>query len=826
VATPSEILDAYRHISLEGANEADTRLKVINDILYDVLGWTHSDVHTEERVSEDGKTTWADYVLRTGMTAIVIEAKKVGVPFSEVPDARRSNLHGKLVTGETGAAIIQARDYARKLSIPFACVTNGDKWIVFPATRVDQVAFSESSAIIFPSLKSVLDTDFAEFHDLFSRDAVIKGNLESELLGRIENQIEDRRLNRFFTTSFSKISRHSLFPLIEDAITTAFSEDIVTTSTDLLEKCYVRTPERIRFDSRIGLHIARRNNVTSRAAFRPLKTEQGINVSEIIAEAATRARPIAILVLGQVGAGKTTFLEFTRRVSSQDVFEVDNARPYPHWMRIDFKPFTRGESPITFILEQIKQLIAADPFLSSYDRCIQHAYKAEIDALFRGPLFLLANDEGERKRRVSDLLMTDYKATRPYVEKIIRYAAERVPVFVTIDNIDQVENDGDQAAVFADAMAFAQTTKINLICSMREATFVNNRTNPLFDAFDFDPIVIDPPNIQAVLSKRFFVARQLLEGKSGRFTAENGADVHVSSLSTVIDLVQTSVLGTELGNLIEVLATSDIRLALRMTREFLQSGWTASGKALRIYQTTGKYVMPQHEALRAIMLGNQQVYYEEFSVIGNPFDAKLAKTEAQLMRLYILSAIAAFSANRSFRYLEGTEIQRCLRELGFGDNIALKVIEDLCKMRFLHTVSHTPPSLEASFIVSRLGGYIVRHFIGDMMFLENAMMDTFVSDRQAWDSLKGLTTAIYAERDTLKRMSLRKQRVLEFFLYMKKLYEPLKNDSVRRGLPKEWCLNPLEEIENEFQRRLTRVMSSAQRNYGSTDGTRARDGEA
>jgi hypothetical protein len=128
---------------------------------------------------------------------------------------------------------------------------------------------------------------------------------------------------------------------------------------------------------------------------------------------------------------------------------------------------------------------------------------------------------------------------------------------------------------------------------MRESTFVVNRNNPIFDAFDFDPISIDPPQVQAVLSKHFTVARQLLEGRSATFRAENGAEFNISSLSTVIDLVHTSVLGTEIGTLIEVLATSDIRLALRMTREFLQSGWSASGKAFSVFSSTGRYVIPK-----------------------------------------------------------------------------------------------------------------------------------------------------------------------------------------------------------------------------------------
>lgn len=144
-------------------------------------------------------------------------------------------------------------------------------------------------------------------------------------------------------------------------------------------------------------------------------------------------------------------------------------------------------------------------------------------------------------------MIDDYEKTQPYIEKILRYAATNAPVFLVIDNVDQFEDDGVQARIFGDAMALGQKLRVNLVCSMREATYIRHKNTALFDAFDFDPVAIDPPAVQAVLSKRFFVARQLLEGREAKFTAENGAEVQISSLSVVIDLVQMSVLGTELG---------------------------------------------------------------------------------------------------------------------------------------------------------------------------------------------------------------------------------------------------------------------------------------
>lgn len=810
--SPASIIEQFEAIKVGNGNEADTRLKIINDVLYGILGWTHPDVHAEERVSEDGATTWADYTLRTGMTAIVIEAKKIGIQFSEVPNTRRAQLKGKFVTGATGEAIQQAREYARKLSIPFAVVTNGDAWIIFPATRTDQVKFSDSSAIIFPSLRSAIEHDFAEFYDLLSRSAVINGSLENELLGRIENQIEDRRLNRFFPTGFSRISRHSLYPLIEDAIVTAFSEDIVNEDPILLERMYVKTPDRIRFDSRVKVHISKRDTVATKAPLRGIR-ETG-KVTSLISDAGKRARPLAMLVLGQVGAGKTTFLEYTRKVSAAELFKADGSKPYPRWFYIDFRSFSKGEKPLDFIVSALREQITSDDFLSDYDRCLRHAYKDEIEGLFRGPLFLLKDDEAERRRRITQLLMDDYEKTQPYVEKVLRYVAQNTAVFLVIDNMDQFEDEGIQADIFADGMAVAQKMRSNLVCAMREATYVANRSSPVFDAYDFDPITIESPLIEAVLARRFFVSRQLLEDVSGKFTAENGAEVTVDSLSKVIDLVQSSVLGTAIGNLIEVLSTSDVRLALRMTRQFLQSGWTASGKALRIYQSTGKYVMPQHEALRAIMLGTQQQYFEEHSVLGNPFDSRLAKTEAQLLRLYVLTAAVNMSSDAAFRHVEGTEIQKHLRDLGFGDAITMKVLEDLCIHRFLHTSSHSKPSFESNYIVTRLGAYVVRYFLSDMMFLENVMMDTFIADTAAWDGLKEQTSSIYTERDIIQKLKKRKERVIYFYSLMSSFYTPLRDESIRRGFKNAWCTHPLEASKNQLETNFTRILSSAERNYG------------
>jgi hypothetical protein len=292
------------------------------------------------------------------------------------------------------------------------------------------------------------------------------------------------------------------------------------------------------------------------------------------------------------------------------------------------------------------------------------------------------------------------------------------------------------------------------------------------------------------------------------------ARVNLADASIIIDLIQSSVLGTEVGEIIDVLATSDIRLGLRMTREFLQYGYTQTGNALAVYQATGKYQMPKHEALRAIMLGNQANYDSSHSIIGNPFDAKLAISEAQLLRLFILSALVNFSSRSGFTGILGTDIRENLRSVGFGDDATMQVLRNLCDLRFVQTTSHSPATFESAFIPSRLGGYIVRDLIGNFTFIENCLVDTFIADEKVWNSMRSTLGEIHAARDKIKRLNLRVSLARSFFKYMAQGFELLRNESIRRGLPAEWCGSPFSMIETSFEQNLSRAISSAQRNYG------------
>lgn len=811
----NSLRERFNGLVLHSENEARTRLVVIDEILKTVLGWTVDDIYPEEHVGEDGKTSYSDYILRTANAAIVIEAKKAGAAFNVTSDknSRKALLTKAFLQTELGAAIVQARDYARKLSIDFAVATNGAVWAIFPAQRHDQITFHDSYALVFWSLDEILNESYQEFHGLLSRNSVISGSLESALFGRSINQIENRKLGSFFNPSSGNSRSNPVYPIIEQQVNLAFSESIAYLESDSFERCYVALPESMKFDHKIRMHVNRRFPIVSGEVLRPMKESDATKLEKKLISVGNNAKPLAILLLGTVGAGKTTFLHFIRRIKLKTVFEKSSNKPYPHWLHLDFLNNPPGSSVSDFIYSSLRAYINDDDFLSSYEKCIQHAYASDIKALKSGPLFSISKSEEKLNEKISDLILDEYSKIKPYVGKIISYATKKAPFFLIIDNVDQLESDDEQSLLFTEVLAIARSLSINLILCLRQSTFIRHRNSPSIDAFDFETVQIDPPKISTVLSKRFALVKHLSKDITGEFIAENGAKVVVDDATAIVDLLQGSVLGTEIGTRIEVLATEDVRLALRMTREFLERGYTNPGRAIEYHRLTGNYVMPKHEAFRAIMLGNNSVYSEKNSSIGNPFDSNLAVNQAQLLRLYVLSAIVSYATENNFRFVDGAIICESLRKIGFGDTYTEKILEDLCACRFIFTANHGVPTLASSFIPSRLGGYIVRDLVANFVFLENILFDTYILDSAIWSQLRGLSHDIDAERNIRMRTRLRIKRIRIFYGYMITLLSPLVEESIKRGISREWCGNVLIEKRHDFSKEISRVWRSVRRNY-------------
>ena len=718
-------------------------------------------------------------------------------------------------SGDLRKAVVQARDYGRIKGVGFCAVTNGDSWVVFPVNRRDLVSFDDTCAVIFQTAEVALENDIEDFKELLSRDSVIDGSLEQQLLGGDSNQIENRRLNRIYDKSFSKVTRQTMFSSIEDGIVTAFSEELIAANPELLEKAYVETADRMRFDDRIRMTVLRRDQVLRSRPIRPVGRDGIKGAGSKITSVNVKAQPIALLTLGLVGAGKTTFLRYVETISGKTYFDQSQNPPSAHWLYADFRTFSKTLSPRTHIYDAILGYIKANPTPGDYEKTIGPAYKEEIANLTRGPLGPLKANQAALDQRIGEVLLKEYEDVVPYCRRILSHTTKSQPCFMVIDNVDQIEDVKIQDSIFLDAVAIARESNLNLVIAMRDATYVKNRSSAVFDAFTFDAIYIDPPGIQSVLSKRFTIANHLLKGRTFDVVSDGGAKVTISDASLVVEMLSASVLGTEVGQLIEVSATGDVRLALRMTKQFLQFGYSTSYRAYQAFQRTGRYDFPVHEAVRAIMFGNQSIYRDEFSPILNPFDAKTGRSESQFLRVYIMSALVAAATTKEFQGIEASEIISSLERMGFSSRITNKVIADLIKARVCFSRSHQEYSNESVLVPTRLCGYVVRELVGRLVFLETVIFDTFVYGDDVWDAIKDGMKSVYAEQNTVKRFKLRKSLAKRFFDWVEQEVQKLCVEASKRNLGPFWTTNPLTRMRPNFAAELDRAFRSAVRNYGS-----------
>ncbi len=775
-AALDRLIEKHSQLTLSDANEAETRLKVIDKVLREVLGWQDDDLSVEERCSEDSRTVFADYIVRTATTSLIVEAKKAGATFLLPTSQRSGKLGGALKEGEMGEAIRQVRDYCRMKHMPFAVVTNGSAWIVFPAIRTDEITFEDTQARIFRSLIDIKER-IVEFWELLSRQRVAEGNLEHELLSP-EKNVSARRVLSLVREPGFRLGRNALYEHIEPAVNAALTDEALLNDPEALRLCYVKSSERLKYDSRLQMVVSDAKTYLGHKTTRVRsRKSQGYLETQITQDAP--GRPRFILILGTVGAGKTTFLQYTRKVSAAS--QIDNK---VLWLYIDFKKTTQNQNSRQFLYEELRSLIEADKEfdLGDWTKSIMPAYAEAIHNLERGPLFLLKkSNKSEFDKKIADNVMKERDELVPYVEKIVRHAINAKPGFLVIDNVDQIDDDGRQNEIFSEAQAAAQRMGINIIMSLRESTFLRHRNSPVFDAFQFDSLYIDPPSVLPVLSRRFTYARQVLAGKKADLTLESGIHLKVSDISVFFNIVAQSVLASDAGFMIEMLSGGDIRRGLSLVREFLSSGHTTADRALSAYARDGKYKFPPHEIFKGAVLGKRTVYREEESSLPNLYDSKLGSESLQLLRFHILSRLVDLASDTAFEGIPASEVTEQLHVLGVPSGVVSGCLKTLLDARAIRTSDGLLLSPQSKILPNRLAGYLIQELGSSFNYFDMCLVDSYIFQQEVWINISDLTNRIENASDDVTGVQARIDRAKQYLKYLSSIEERWVVECNRRG---------------------------------------------
>lgn len=303
-------------------NEAETRFHYIDVLLTDCLGWERTDIPVEKYLSGER----SDYELGSP-TALILEAKRDAVHF-EIPVRKQTDLLVPIrqlmgLSDEAKTAIEQVQGYCGRRGVRYAAICNGPQLVVFVATRTDgKVPFDGRALVIdgFKQLREEFSLIFNLISPLGATSNKLLAYLDANGIAGIPDKISTRLANhpsfRYQSTSQNSL-RMVAELLLEDIARTEELEE------RFYRECYCESGP-LAQDALVSKNLLRTRYAAlfhpseEAPAVVPVKSKGKAVSSEILAESLSR-RPI--ILLGDVGVGKTSFIKNLMLVEAEEEFK-------------------------------------------------------------------------------------------------------------------------------------------------------------------------------------------------------------------------------------------------------------------------------------------------------------------------------------------------------------------------------------------------------------------------------------------------------------------------------------------------------------------------
>ena len=754
------IKEFSRHHDLLLANEAQTRFDVIDRIIREVFSWQHGQIQVEEP-EEGPRRGFVDYILRSGDVQVVIEAKKAGSAFPSPTKRRKLKLSGTVLgEGEIGSAIKQCLDYCEYKKAEIGAVTNGYCWCLFPANlRVEETY----GTVFFP-----FDNhgDGEELFRFLGVSQIESGALQSLSL---VPAILFQRLSDEIRGADGRIDRNNVADHIGPALDGALYADSLIANVENLEKCYVSTSSRIKYDSALGLHLRDHKPELVEPARRVHTGKEERNEFSNIVSTSGYAPQVTVLI-GPVGSGKSTFLKHFELVSGKSLLKEKRV----HWVYIDFEQMGKGGDPRTFLYRALRNYLLSDhpENPTDYKTVVNPAYEEEVAGLSRGPYAILAHDKQAFNIKIQEIIQHDFDEVEPYVDKIFSFLGTTGNCFVVFDNLDLYEDDDLETKVFSEGLAFSKRVKVNVAITVRDSTFIKHRNDSIFDAYEFRRFWLDPPPFREVLSKRLSCSKLILQGKRAELLLFNGIKFVVPDLSVYFDIVQRSFLGGYAGDFIECMSDLNIRRGISFVKSFLTSGHIQADRALKCFvDGDPTFIFPFHEIFKGCILG-QWKHLSDLKTDGiNLFDSGLIGKNLKLLRLFVLRYLYEKGRIEDTVEVSFADLFEKFSILGCDSESLLRLLLQLQKSALVRSVDGADVSPSSKISISRSGGYYITVLVKTMVYVEECIYDCRFEQGDLWESLYALTNEVESCPNMLARMEVRKKRLGIFLAYLKSIEE-------------------------------------------------------
>jgi energy-coupling factor transporter ATP-binding protein EcfA2 len=741
---------------LDAQTEADTRARLIDRIIGEVLDWPPENILREENASPG----FMDYVFLVTRRVAVLEAKKSGETFQlphDITSGKAFTLNGIIRrVPKLQSHINQVTNYCFNNGIEYAIVSNGLQYVIFRAVRIDGIHIGRGKVIVFNGVEDV-ETRFVQFWELLSKSSVQSNSLQRAFEDGGEPSLQYRRPADQVHARNEKVTRNGLSEDLEPLINVYMGEITDESSREKLKNLFVRSKELDAALDAVGARISMAVSQTVRHSGRLIEasTIKSLRASveqKVRKHVAIPRQGEAVLLLGRVGSGKTTFVNHFLRIESNEIFK-------DHLLvLLDFRQLEKGGSVHKFFYEQLRLTLSTNKkFTDLTSKELRKVYANEIRELSTGPLAVLEKQNKKvYEEKIAEYLLERYRDSESHYPRVLRFLADKVGIrcFLLFDNVDQHDFDLQQE-IFQFAYAFSKNCHAFSIVTMWEETYLRSkRTGGALSAYPTLAYRLPSTSVVDIIRRRLeYVVDEM--GQAGSARELISTEANAEDVSTFLGLVGKSILNDRKRARIflESISMGNLRQSMDIFSSFLVSGHTDTGKILKIFRERhGRYgyLIPLHEFIKSIGLGDNRYYTSELSQVANVFAISDESRPSHFTKLRLLEYLF-FHRNRAssfgMGFIRTDIIQREFAKFGTSEVDIPGSLRLLTTYSLVENDIYEPAKVGDAYRITPAGRYYLRYLCRKFSYLDLVCQDTPIGDRAAFDTIRGLIdNAILEER--------------------------------------------------------------------------------
>lgn len=762
-------------------NESDTRSKLIDSLLINVLGWDESDIVREQKLDSG----YYDYKITIPGFNFIIEAKRNFKEF--IIPKKHSKLKIKSILKENNEIFDQLRNYALESGVPYGVFTNGRQYIVTKLFNTDATDWKENTCLIFDGIENI-DENFITFFDNLSKYSIINNGGIIYDLPSLSNP--GKSIFSKLPKRGDELIRNELSSRINPIINMIFGEMFSyerDTDPEFIKKCFVDNRETKKNRSEIEKLFSDQPPSISGV----LPVTNIINIQKQIGNElksddidTRKSIPKPIVIIGSKGSGKSTFINHLFEYQSGNK-DFKNHLILYNDLRVYF------EHDDTFEKKDIYENLLANLYnkYESYDfhsiKTLVRIYFKEIKRKDAGVWkHYKENDENTYQSKLSEFLEAKQLNYASHFENISRYLIRErnKRLIVIIDNADQYK-DKIQEQVFKFAHSLSAKSMCGSVISLREGYYYKWRFSPPFDAYKSNIYHITAPKYSEVLQKRIDYALQSINLEKEKISAKNSKGVKItldnSAIIAFFSSLKHSIFSnnnSEIIDFINLTTFPNIREGLNIFNLFLTSGHTKVADYIireshRDDSKTDILTIPFHEFVKSLGLINKHYYNSNISTIQNiliPPD----ESNDHFIKFYILSDLINIyeAEGNSGKSVKISDLITKFTSFGYRLNSVNNSLNSLLKYSLIDSdevISDTKNNIlsdDMNISITSKGHYYIKNLVTHFHYFDLVVQDTPIFNDDLFQSVYSVFPK--SNNHGLRSISKRVKTVENFINYL------------------------------------------------------------